>query len=391
MKKGVILAVGGAVVAGLVLALSSKSASAATNTIQPGQDPWSNAVQPKNAQEAYALAMNPQVRDPDYVHKMAQWLASYGQRPDWAAAAEKRSLDLKAESILQNALVRTTTDDMLQDDLRILTPTHPTYAAIVQQRIAVENGATPPAPYTIELLSGGTLAIDMSLFAPKADSGSGSGGSAQNSSPLPSIATTTPISLPTSSPSPATTTQAAPVLTSPSTGVASSPSVAPAATSVALPANATPLAHQELAPENDPYGTLALCRTLLSEQERSNWKQVSSVVRDWQTKVGLTADGKFGTAGALRMAQECVVLPWVRYWPLNGKSKDANVSDFRMKLKTYAQSLAKTKPAIAAQLVIAANREAGQGWPDKPKAAPVAAVTPKEQSAAWQTLGLPEP
>lgn len=130
---------------------------------------------------------------------------------------------------------------------------------------------------------------------------------------------------------------------------------------------------------------------MIEEQSRPNWKYISAAVKAWQTKVGLTSDGKFGPGSALRMAQEVGILPWVRYWPLGGSgTKAGNVADFRNRLKAYAYSIAPKSDAyrtLAASLMVAADRETGQGWPTTTATpAPAQTLSTEQLEAAIRVL-----
>jgi hypothetical protein len=338
------------------------SVSAASLTSEP---PEGEPISPANAQEAYALAMNPKMKDSEYVHKLAVWLASYGQRPDWAAAAEKRAVDLRAEQLLGQGLVVSAPESLVEQYRSTLQPTHPRYAAVLAQRISVAHGGSVPASYALQLDSGGTLAIDMSIFRPAS---SGYASTSQSQAPtMPTVVAPAPVAAPVSV-APVSVAPKPPPVVSQSSG-----------TVVQLPQNASPLATQELQPATDPYGTLALCRVLIDEQGKSGWKHESEEVKAWQKRVGMAKpDGKFGTGSALRMAQETVVLPWVRYFSLGigDGSKTAALNDFRQRLRSYALSIQGKDPNHAARLLVAADAETGQGWPTKPSPAPAKPVDP---------------
>jgi hypothetical protein len=382
-KTGKFLGLGAVVAVLAAVFLMPKKASASALA---GGKPPEQGDQPKTAAEAYSLAMNPSVKDPDYVHSLALWLNSAGQRPDWAAAAEKRAVDLRAEQLLSKGLLASATIEDVTAYGRLLSPTHPAYATVLATRIGVERGAEPPAPFTLPLLSGGSLAIDMSIYRHSAAGGGAAGGggafggggasgsyAAPSAPAMPTAANTT---TPPSAYSPAAASSTTIAVATPTGGTVTVP--------VQLPPAAPPIAAQELKPENDPNGTLALCRVLLAEQNNPGWKYVSPAVKAWQSKVGMKADGKFGPGAALRMAQETVVLPWVRYWSLGvgDGSKKAAINDFRSRLKLYAESIVRTKPEAAANLVVAADRESGQGWPTSPAAAAGQSASAAELNAA---------
>lgn len=324
---------------------------------------------PKNAEEAYGLAMNTSLKDADYVLKLAQYLNSEGSHPEWAAAAQKRYYDLKAEELLGEGLKLATPLARVLEIAQILQPTHNDYAVVLGQRIRVQRGEQKPvAPFHLPLLSGGDLVIDMSIYAPAGGSGSSSPGVS------PSGASS---AAPPAFPSGATT--AAPQAVPPA-APAAVPPAAPAA------ANVPPLAAEEVKPENDPQGTIRLARLLLAEQSTKNWKYISEPVREWQKRVGLTDDGKFGPGSAMRMAQEVAIMPWIRYWSLGFPSKQAAVDNYRGRLKAYALQIQPTKPEHAAMLIVSANKETGQGWPTTPAASPGSEPSAQQVAAAMAEL-----
>jgi len=384
MGKKLMLGLGLVGVTALGLLLFSGTASASVLT-SGGPDP--NQPQPKNADEAYSLAMNPNVTDPEYVHSLAVWLASYGQRPDWGAAAERRAVDLRAERVLAEGLRAQATETDVRAAMAKLAPTHAAYATVLATRLGVESGMAPPAPFDLPLNSGGNLHLDMSIYSRTQLSPSGGaipvGSSSGGSSP--SAATPAPPAL---NPTIVVTPGAQPIVVTPvSTGPASVPlppampstATAPVATApspVAVPA----VASSEAAA--DPDGTVALARVLLDEQMRPNWKYVSQAVKDWQSRKGLKADGKFGVGSALIMAKDVGVLPWIRYFGsgIGDGSKKAAVNDYRGRLKALALSIARAgnKPHAAA-LMASADAEEGLGWPAKtPSASPPKPLTDAE-------------
>lgn len=314
---------------------------------------------PKNAQEAYGLAMNPNLRDPSKVLKLAQYLAQEGSHPEWAAAAQKRYYDLKAEELLGEGLKQTTSIGRVHELATELLKTHNDYAVVLAMRQRVQRGEqAPPAPFQLPLLSGGSLVVDMSLYAP-------ANASASSSVPAPSFPTAT---------------------STPNVVVIPQGEVITATPPAAATANLPPLASEETKPANDPYGTVRLARLLLDEQAQKGWKYVSDSVKDWQKKVGLTVDGKFGPGSAIRMAQEVAILPWVRYWPTGSASKTSAVSSYRSRLKAYALQIQPTRPEHAAALIVAANKENGQGWPSAPSVSPGSEPTAAQVAAAIDEL-----
>lgn len=366
MAKKTVYVVGAlALVAGAAALLWPRKASASPLLPSEKTPREGEPVQPKNAAEAYGLAMNPKLTNPDDVLALAQYLAREGSHPEWAAAAQKRYYDLKAELLLGEGLKSSTSLDRVEQIAKTLQSTHPAYAEVLAIRSIVQRGQrTAPAPFNLQLLSGaGSLAIDLAIYAPSSG-GSGGAPPVGPTSPgatAPSVSPTAPI--------PAGNQPAAPASgTTPASGV-------------------PPLAGEETKPENDPYGTLKLCHVLLDEQSRPNWKYVSAAVKQWQAKVGLTQDGKFGPGSALRMAQEAAYLPTVRYWPASSPSKASAVNDYRGRLKALALSMPANRNEHAAALLIAADREQGQGWPaTAPKASPISEFTPTQLQAALAAL-----
>jgi len=369
----------------IVAVLWPKKASASPLGEGAGPVHDGDGDQPKNANEVYSLAMNPNFKDSEKVHEYAVWLASSGQRPDWAAAVERRAQDLRAEGIMAVGLKLMTDAKTVSEDIIALEPTHPEYAEVLRKRMIAMSGGNVVSPVILPLRSGGSLTIDFSIYSPAASAGpvgSQSGGSTPTSpsqvapptyQPTPAGGAAQSPPIPTATPSGAQPSGATPqVVVKPPPGQASVPSITTA----------------ELDPTLDKYGTIALARVLLDEQTKPNWKYVSQAVKDWQSKVGLTADGKFGPGAALRMAQEVGALPWVRYWPVGSASKQAAVSDYRGRLKAYALSIAPKNEAHAAALIISADRESGQGWPTAPAKAPAPAMTDAQIQAAIISLGV---
>lgn len=338
-------------------------------------DDGTTTAQPQNAQEAYGLAMNPNLKDPDQVHNLAVWLSSSGQRPDWGAAAERRAQDLRAEIVLGGGLKQTADASTVATAIATLSPTHTEYADVLRARQKVEAGQAAPAPFVLQLRSGGSITIDLSVYRPNSPGAGGSvattPGGTTTAKP-PAVVVAPPVA-PQPAPPP-TVTQATPA-----------PPVVSVPASQGQPA-APPLAQIETQPDLDPNGTVALGRMLLDEQSRKGWKSVSEAVKAWQVKVGLTPDGKFGPGAALRMAEEVGVLPWVRYWPLGSASKSAAVNDYRGRLKAVALRIQRKAPEQAAALLISAERETGQGWPQSPSPAPAQPVTAEQIASLLQSV-----
>jgi hypothetical protein len=352
-----ILGVGAVAVLGALMLFPKKAGAAplTDETPEPREGP-------KNAQEAYGLAMNTSMKDSAYVLELAQYLKSEGSHPEWAGAAQKRYYDLKAEELLGEGLKLSTDLGRVDAIAKTLQQTHNDYAVVLGMRQMVQTGQkAPPPSFNLPLMSGGSLVVDMGIYSPSAPNVVRPG----SPSPAPSFSPSAPSLPPAAGGS----------------GAVAVPQQAPAAAPVIVPPNAPPLAVEETKPENDPYGTIRLARMLLDEQSRKGWKYVSQSVKDWQSRVGLTDDGKFGPGSALRMAQEVAIMPWIRYWPLGSPSKTAAVEGYRSRLKAYALGIERQKPEHAKALFIAANTENGQGWPTAPAASPGSEPNEKQVQA----------
>ena len=146
------------------------------------------------------------------------------------------------------------------------------------------------------------------------------------------------------------------------------------------PEDAGELPGREVQPVVDPNGTIALARTLIGAESRSDWKTAyKSKVIDWQRKVGLKPDGMFGPKSALRMAEKVGVLPRIRYWSRTGGTLSQQLTKFRDDLYTLAANLQQQgKVEHAAALMVSGEKETGQGWPRTP--APVSAEERAEEA-----------
>ena len=131
------------------------------------------------------------------------------------------------------------------------------------------------------------------------------------------------------------------------------------------------LADEEEAPPVDTFGTIALARDMISAEGRSDWKTaLQPAIKTWQSRVGLTIDGKFGPKGAYRMAEEVGILPRIRYWP-KGSVLPGILTQYRDQLYSIAADLERQdKREHAAALRVSAEAEKAQGYPKAPKAVP---------------------
>lgn len=146
-------------------------------------------------------------------------------------------------------------------------------------------------------------------------------------------------------------------------------------------AEPTELTKAETAPEADPIGTIRLARNLKAAEETSNWKTaLQPDVQSWQSRAGLTADGKFGPKSALRMGEEVGILPRVRYWSNSGGTKEQQVSRYRSDLNALADRIEAKGPEYrlhAAGLRVSAAQEDGRGFPSRPAKDPNATANAK--------------
>jgi len=123
-----------------------------------------------------------------------------------------------------------------------------------------------------------------------------------------------------------------------------------------------PITIVETTPDADPNGTVRLARSMLDAEDQPGWKRVEPDVAAWQSRVGLTSDGKFGPKSALTMGSEVGVLPLVRFWP-KGSQKSAVLKKYRNDLATLAAIQAeKGRPAHSAALLASAQTEQAQSY-----------------------------
>lgn len=312
------------------------------------------------AEQQFRSAMDPGQTDPDYVQSIAVWLASSGQRPDLAAKVQEKHYALVSEMALRKALEPgLLSESFLVQTAADLEPMTPTYAALVRQRLVVQQGTRSPGTVTIKLLSGvGTMTIDFDSYVQTVDAPPVQNPPVVVLNP-PAVA---PVAVPAASP--VAVPAASPV------AVPSAPPSLPAADPepvVAIP----PLVVAEAAPAADPNGTIALAQAMKGEEESKGWKYVSEALKVWQSKMGRKVDGKFGTGDALAMAKEVGNVPLIRYWPLNSKPLSVLLPQYREQLRVLAASLKAQHPEHSAALLLSALNETGQGWPKTSvKAAP---------------------
>lgn len=138
----------------------------------------------------------------------------------------------------------------------------------------------------------------------------------------------------------------------------------------------TELADAETDPATDPHGTIGLARLLIARESQPGWKaDLQDDVREWQARVGLTPDGRFGLASATRMAEEAIP-PLVRYWTVGSHwDRWSAIDGPKGYRKAMAAVLARLrtqpeKTALVRALEAAIPREQAQGLAANPPPVP---------------------
>lgn len=138
----------------------------------------------------------------------------------------------------------------------------------------------------------------------------------------------------------------------------------------------TELADAETDPAADPYGTIGLARLMIARESQPGWKDdLREDVAEWQRKVGLTPDGKFGLSSATRMAEEAIP-PLVRYWTVGSHwDRWSAIDGPKGYRKAMAAVLARLrtqpeKTALVRALEAAIPREQAQGLAANPPPVP---------------------
>jgi len=382
----------------LAIALSSKKEKAPTVPPTPAETPpaqltWEQTV---NKQYQDAMASN----DMDFVGRAANWMNTYGNRPDLYAAMKAHYDELYKAKAQQAAYTQATGGPPSSEELTkvyqtamsadMKDPNQLQWAAALLRA----NGRTAQANDVqtkiqgLQLMTGQAQATPQGVIptvptaAPNATvvvsppASQEPGGFAGTGTTQPTVATqVAQASVPQIQTAIQQAGQAAQGILTTLTG-----GTAPAATGPATPAQEipTPIQTAETKAENDPNGTIALARQMLDVESKSGWKTaLSTQIQIWQNKVGITGDGKFGPKSALQMAVEVGALPLIRYWAATGGTKEKQLADYRSKLIAFAKTLeanTATKPHGLA-LELSAAREQGQGYPTSPSAIPAGNLT----------------
>jgi hypothetical protein len=131
---------------------------------------------------------------------------------------------------------------------------------------------------------------------------------------------------------------------------------------------------QEATPAVDTNGTINLAAKMINAESSASWKTaLMPEIKLWQSKFGLTQDGKFGPKSAAQMALEVGVLPLVRYFPAASASKASALKAYRDQLLTMAANADNHNPALGAALRLSAAYDTAQGWATSPPAIPAQA------------------
>lgn len=211
----------------------------------------------------------------------------------------------------------------------------PSFPGVTPASPAAQQPVIPAPGTAIPLPGGGSIPVP---------SIPGINTPAQPNQPLPSLPNLIPGLTPLPSPS-AAQVPAAPVL----------PTVpGPAPAPSAPPASAPEL------PSSAPADTVALVTKMLAQEQNPHWRIIPEpLLVAWQKARGLTADGDFGTGGALKMAQEIGTLPIIRGWPKGSYPGDGKLAAYQASLQQLANAAPEPR---ASQLRAAAVREQGQGY-----------------------------
>lgn len=119
-------------------------------------------------------------------------------------------------------------------------------------------------------------------------------------------------------------------------------------------------------PTTASIDTMTTVAAMLAQEQAPRWRKMPEpTLVTWQKNRGLTADGKFGTGTALKLAEEIGTVPIIRAWPQGSYPEGKWLNDYRAKLRTLAASAPEPRRS---QLLAAIEREQGQGWgtPEKP-------------------------
>jgi len=143
---------------------------------------------------------------------------------------------------------------------------------------------------------------------------------------------------------------------------------------------------QEVNPTLDTNGTIALAAQMINAESSKGWKTaLSTPIKAWQSKMKLTADGKFGPKSALLMANEVGILPLIRYYASTGGSQAQQLAAYRTALGALASQVYSSNPAHSIALRSSQNYEQGQGYSTSPAAVP---ATARVAQAAALTAAL---
>ena len=376
-----ILALGGAAI--VIAAGKKKEAAPAVSPPPAGTSPeqltWDQTV---NKQYQDAMASN----DLDFIGRSVNWMQTYGNRPDLLTAMQAHYQDVYRAKAQQAAYTQATGGPPSSEQLTqvyntamaadMKDPAQLQWASALLlangrsaqanevsskrnsllittgQAQATPQGVVPTAPPATEVVT-----MPEEIITAREPGGI--------------RGTTTPTAVPAAPAAPLQ--QAIQQAATAAQGLLTSFSSAlPAAATPPAPTPA-PIQSAEVKPQADPNGTVALARELIEIQSQSGWKTaLQPAIQVWQSRVALTADGKFGPKSALKMADEVGILPLIRYWSATGGTKEKQLSAYRTSLLAKANVLKQssmTRPHGIA-LEVSAVHETGQGYSTSPAPLP---------------------
>jgi hypothetical protein len=385
---GLLLGVGG----GVALAIwKTKKASASPLEEEP-QVP-SGAVTESMLADEYARAMDAATQDLDYLRKSAEFLDAHG-KSQWAANVRSKIDSIKAgkgaaiaaaqqdvaaqmavtpaELAAGKAQWESTAGKPSQDDVdkmyawAMQPDTTDTGMVQTAYQMVLAYDESPEHAARMALLGDKLVKLKSGTYGVASPASSPVAAAA-----APQVVVETPEGKTTTTAVPTPAEVAA--TPEPAPGVAlpplpPEPSPAPPAMQPKTTSDVPELAKEETSEHADPNGTIAVARALIDVESQPGWKEaLQPLVANWQKKVGLSAEGKFGPASALKMGEEVGVLPLIRYYPKGSPTKASAVRAYQTKLYALADKLdAEGKHEHATAIRASAEHETGQSWPAKP-------------------------
>ncbi|OHB73606.1 MAG: hypothetical protein A2V70_01280 [Planctomycetes bacterium RBG_13_63_9] len=404
---GLLLGVG----AGVGLAIwKTKKASASPLEEAPKTPTSGTTVTESMLADEYARAMDPATQDLDYLKKSADFLRANG-KTDWAGNVSSKIASIQAgkgaaiaaaqaDVAAQAAAIPTdvaafkqqweaTTPAPSQDDVDKMydwamkpDTVDPAWVQMAYQTVLAYDQSSAKTARVAVLgdkltkLKSGTYGVAAQPTSPL-----------QPAAPAPQVVVHTPEGETVETPVPTpqqVAAEAEPKEGTPLPPLPPEPSPLPPAQQPPTTKQVPELAKEETSEAADPNGTIAVARAMIDVESRPGWKaDLQPLIQNWQKKVGLTADGKFGPGSALKMGEEVGVLPLIRYYPKGSPTKESAVRAYQTKLYTLADKLtSQGKREHALAIRASAEHEKGQSWPKTP--GPV--LTPMGEPARVEML-----